>query len=96
LSALIPSRDTLFVVVSKTENNKQSAQHISVRGAKEDRIASMKFRLMVEIALMCLAVIVLGTWQGWVKWPEGALMTAALCLVTSIGVLRRLRKQDAP
>jgi uncharacterized membrane protein YqjE len=56
----------------------------------------MKFRLMVEIALMCLAVIVLGTWQGWVKWPEGALMTAALCLVTSIGVLRRLRKHDTP
>ncbi|MBI5687527.1 MAG: hypothetical protein HZC54_20845 [Verrucomicrobia bacterium] len=56
----------------------------------------MKLRLMVEIALISLSVIVLGTWQGWLIWPEGALMTAALCLVTSIGVLRRLRKQDAP
>jgi len=56
----------------------------------------MKIRLMVEIALVCVAVIILGSWQGWLKWPEGALMTAALCMVTSVGVLRRMRKQDTP
>jgi len=59
-------------------------------------ITLMNIRLMVEIALICLAVIVLGTWQEWLRWPEGALMTAALCLVTALGVLRRLRKQIAP
>jgi hypothetical protein len=56
----------------------------------------MKLRLILEITLACAGVIILGSWQGWLKWPEGALMTAALCLVTSVGVLRRMRKQDTP
>ena len=51
---------------------------------------------MVETALLCLAAIVFGTWHGWIKWPEGTLLTAALCLLTAIGVVRRLRKQIQP
>ena len=70
--------------------------HVRVCGAVTGISTSMNLRLVVEIAFACLGVILLGTWQGWLVWPEGTLMTAALCLVTAIGVLRRMKKQDAP
>jgi len=50
----------------------------------------MKIKLTVEIALVFMAVVVVGTWQGWLKWPEGALISAALCVVTALVVLRRI------
>ena len=55
----------------------------------------MKLKLTAEIAVMCMAVIIVGTWEGWLRWPEGALMTAALTLLTSVEVVRRLSKKPA-
>ena len=56
----------------------------------------MKVRLTIEIAIVSMAIIVLGTWQGWLKWPEGSLMAAVLCLVTALVVLRRTTKKQTP
>ncbi|MBI5687528.1 MAG: hypothetical protein HZC54_20850 [Verrucomicrobia bacterium] len=50
----------------------------------------MKIKLTVEIALVFMAVAVVGTWQGWLKWPEGALISAALCIITALVVVRRI------
>jgi hypothetical protein len=56
----------------------------------------MKIKLTVEIALVFMAVVVLGTWQQWLKWPEGALISAALCVVTALVVLRRIMASQPP
>ena len=53
----------------------------------------MKLKLTAEIAVMCMAVIILGTYEDWLRWPEGALMTAALTLLTSVSVMRRIAKK---
>lgn len=55
----------------------------------------MKLKLTAEIAVMCMAVIILGTYEEWLKWPEGAWMTAVLTLLTSIQVIRRISKKTA-
>lgn len=49
----------------------------------------MKIKLTVEIALVFMAVVIVGTWQHWLSWPEGALICAALCVVTALAVVRR-------
>jgi hypothetical protein len=56
----------------------------------------MKIKLTVEIALVFMAVVVLGTWQQWLKWPEGALISAALCVVTALVVLRQIMASQPP
>lgn len=53
-------------------------------------IPVMKIKLTVEIALVFMALVIVGTWQGWLKWPEGALISAALCVVTALVVVRRI------
>ena len=52
----------------------------------------MKIKLAAEISVMCLAVIVFETWEGWLKWPEGGLMSAALAVVACIVILRNTAK----
>ncbi|MCX6907551.1 MAG: hypothetical protein NTY01_05855 [Verrucomicrobia bacterium] len=56
----------------------------------------MKIKLTVEIAFVYLALVVLGSWQGWLKWPEGALISAALCIITAVVVVRRITANQAP
>ena len=53
----------------------------------------MRLQLVAEVAVMCLAVILLGTYEGWLKWPEGALMTAALTVAASIQILHKAVKK---
>ena len=55
--------------------------------------AVMRLQLVAEVAVMCLAVILLGTYEGWLKWPEGALMTAALTVASSIQILHKAVKK---
>lgn len=55
--------------------------------------AVMRLQLVAEVAVMCLAVILLGTYEGWLKWPEGALMTAALTVAASIQILHKAVKK---
>ena len=54
----------------------------------------MKIRLVTEITVITMLVIFVGVWQGWLKWPEGALMAAALSVVTAVMLLRRVRQKD--
>ncbi|MFA6562163.1 MAG: hypothetical protein WCV00_09685 [Verrucomicrobiia bacterium] len=56
----------------------------------------MKIKLTVEISLVFMAVAVVGTWQGWLKWPEGALISAALCVITALAVVRRMITTEKP
>lgn len=56
----------------------------------------MKIKLVVEIALVFMALVVVGTYQGWLKWPEGALISAALCVVTALVVIRRMLSNQTP
>ena len=44
----------------------------------------------------CLILIFLGTWQRWLKWPEGALLTAALCVLTSLEIVHNLTTRRRP
>ncbi|MBI5687526.1 MAG: GNAT family N-acetyltransferase [Verrucomicrobia bacterium] len=51
--------------------------------------AALRMKQSVEVTLACLLVLISGTWQGWLKWPEGTLIAAALCLITSVGIVRK-------
>jgi CelD/BcsL family acetyltransferase involved in cellulose biosynthesis len=54
--------------------------------------AALRLKQSAEVTLACLLVVISGTWQGWLKWPEGTLIAAALCLVTSVGIVRKAPK----
>jgi hypothetical protein len=56
----------------------------------------MKTKLTVEIALVFMALVVVGTWQEWLRWPEGALISAALCMITALCVIRRVGAGSPP
>jgi len=56
----------------------------------------MKIKLTVEIAVVFMAVVVVGTWQEWLRWPEGALICAALCVITALAVVRRMIATEKP
>ncbi|MFA6563406.1 MAG: GNAT family N-acetyltransferase [Verrucomicrobiia bacterium] len=58
--------------------------------------AALRMKQSVEVTLACLLVLVSGTWQGWLKWPEGTLIAAALCLITSVGIVRKSPKTPPP
>ena len=73
-----------------------SAQNARQSGLLVVVIQHMKIKLTVEIALVFMAVVLVGTWQGWLKWPEGALISAALCVITALAVVRRINAGAAP
>ncbi|MBI5395817.1 MAG: hypothetical protein HZA91_11010 [Verrucomicrobia bacterium] len=47
----------------------------------------MKVRLVSEITVLCMAVVLVGTWQGWLDVPESALIAATMCLATALAML---------
>jgi len=58
--------------------------------------AALRMKQGVEVTLACMLVIISGTWQGWLKWPEGTLIDTALCLITSMGIVRKTLKSPPP
>jgi len=58
--------------------------------------SALQMKQSLELTLVCLMLIFLGTWQRWLKWPEGALLTAALCVLTSLEIVHRLRTPQTP
>ena len=52
--------------------------------------AAIRMKQILEVISACLVIIFLGAWQGWLKWPEGALLTAVLCALTSLHIARRM------
>jgi len=58
--------------------------------------ATLRLKQSAEVTLACLLVIVSGAWQGWLKWPEGVLIAAALCLLTSVRIVRKVPQAPPP
>ena len=50
----------------------------------------MKMNLTVEIGLVIMAIVVMGTWEAWLTWPEAALISSALCVVAALVIVRRI------
>ena len=84
-----------------TENvSRRIASHIGLehplRKLWRSLPSALRMKQSVEVTLACLIVVLSGTWEGWLKWPEGVLMTALLCLVTSLGMLFKSPKTTPP
>jgi CelD/BcsL family acetyltransferase involved in cellulose biosynthesis len=48
------------------------------------------------IVAVSLLIILLGIWEGWLKGPEGALLTAALSALTALKIVRQTATRPLP